>query len=136
MGPFGPHVQTAIELRIPTAVGFPARLLFRDAGRTLGVDVDEIDWIEAAGNYVQIYTPRRTHLVRHTVKAMLEKLDPCRFVRVRPSAIVAVARVSGVVHRPGGEYVITLGDGTQIPTSRGFRPEVERAFGARAERRG
>lgn len=129
-------MQTAIDLRIPAAMGFPTRLLFRDAGRTLGVDVDEIDWIEAAGNYVQIYTPRRVHLVRHTVKAMLEKLDPSRFVRVRPSAIVAVGRVTAVVHRPGGEYVVTLGSGTQIPTSRGFRAEVERAFGPRAERRG
>lgn len=129
-------MQTATDLRTPAAVGFPARLLFRDAGRTLGIDVDEIDWIEAAGNYVQIYTPRRTHLVRHTVKAMLEKLDPGRFVRVRPSAIVAVGRVAAVVHRPGGEYVITLDGGTQIPTSRGFRAEVERTFGPRAERRG
>ncbi len=112
------------------------RLLFRDAGRTLGIEVDEIDWIEAAGNYVQIYTPRRTHLVRHTVKAMLEKLDPDRFVRVRPSAIIALGRVSRVVHRPGGEYLVTLVDGTQIPTSRGFRAEVERAFGSAASRRG
>jgi DNA-binding LytR/AlgR family response regulator len=132
-----PDVETAIELRLPaTTTGFPTRLVFRDAGRSLGVDVDEIDWIEAAGNYVQIYTPRRVHLVRHTVKAMLEKLDPTCFVRVRPSAIVAVARVTQVVHRPGGEYVITLGSGTQIPSSRGFRAEVERAFGAQATRRG
>lgn len=117
-------------------MGFPTRLVFRDAGRTLAIDVDEVDWIEAAGNYVQIYTPRRVHLVRHTVKAMLEKLDPGSFVRVRPSAIIAVGRVTRVVHRPGGEYLITLGSGTQIPTSRGFRVEVERAFGAHAERRG
>lgn len=133
----GPNVQSATLLRTPDMMmGFPVRLLFRDAGRTLGVDVDEIDWIEAAGNYVQIYTPRRTHLVRHTVKAMLEKLDPGRFVRVRPSAIIALGRVSRVVHRPGGEYVVTLFDGTQIPTSRGFRAEVERAFSGSADRRG
>ena len=42
----------------------------------------------------------------------------------------------GGVHRPGGEYLVTLAAGTQIPTSRGFRAEVERAFGATAERRG
>jgi two-component system LytT family response regulator len=143
-------VQTAIELRQPARpagqpaaepaldaarpdaarpdAAYAARLLFRDTGRTLGVDVDEIDWVEAAGNYVQIYTARRVHLVRHTVKAMVTKLDPCRFVRVRPSAIVNADAVARIVHRPGGEYLVTLRDGTQIPTSRGFRAEVERVL--------
>lgn len=113
--------------------GFPARLAFRDSGRIIGVDILEIDWIEAAGNYVQIYTARRTHLVRHTLKALLAKLDPVRFVRVRPSAIVAVDRVARFAHRPGGEYLLTLRDGTQIPSSRSFRAEVERAFVPRRE---
>ncbi len=113
--------------------GFPARLAFRDSGRIIGVDILEIDWIEAAGNYVQIYTARRTHLVRHTLKALLAKLDPVRFVRVRPSAIVAVDRVTRFVHRPGGEYLLTLGDGTQIPTSRSFRADVESAFVRRSD---
>lgn len=139
-----PDVQTAIDLvHVPGTAGqstpelareprldagFPSRLLFRDTGRTLGIDVDEIDWVEAAGNYVQIYTARKVHLVRHTVKAMQTKLDPSRFVRVRPSAIVNVLAVARVVHRPGGEYVVTLRDGVQIPTSRGFRADVERVL--------
>ena len=112
----------------PLTARFPGRLWFRDAGRTVGVEIQEIDWIEAAGNYVQIYTARRTHLIRHTVKAMQAKLDPERFVRVRPSAIVHVERVARLTHRPGGEYLITLADGTQIPSSRGFRGDVERVL--------
>ncbi len=130
-----PDVQTATDLAT-AGLGFPMRLTFRDAGRTLGVDVEEIDWVEAAGNYVQIYTARRTHLVRHTVKAMQAKLDPDQFVRVRPSAIVNVARVIRVVHRPGGEYLITLQDGTQIASSRSFRAGVERALVRRPARTG
>lgn len=133
--PFVPYVQTATDFSV-AGLGFPARLSFRDAGRTLGVDVDEIDWVEAAGNYVQIYTARRTHLVRHTVKAMQAKLDPDRFVRVRPSAIVNVDRVVRIVHRPGGEYLITMQDGTQIASSRSFRSGVERVLVRRPAKTG
>ena len=87
----------------------------------LTISVDEVVWVEAAGNYVQIYTPRKTHLVRHTVKAMEDKLDPERFVRVRPSAIVAVAVVKALNARAGGDYTVVLEDGTEIRSSRGFR---------------
>lgn len=91
----------------------------------LTVMVDEILWVEAAGNYVQIHTDRKTHLVRHTVKAMESKLDPQRFVRVRPSAIVNVESVRSVDARAGGDYTVVLGSGTELRSSRGFRERVE-----------
>ena len=95
----------------------------------LCVPSDEIVWVEAAGNYVQIHTPRKTHLVRHTVKAMEAKLDPDRFVRVRPSAIVARDAVEALNARHGGDYVVVLRGGTEIRSSRGFRDRVEDALG-------
>lgn len=107
---------------------YDERLALRDGRRTLCIDVSEIDWIEAAGNYVQIYTDRRTHLVRHTVKAMEAKLDPRRFVRVRPSAIVAIDSVTALHARMGGDYIVVMGDGTEIRSSRGFRERVEEAL--------
>lgn len=104
---------------------YPTRLVLRDGQRMLTVPVDEILWVEAAGNYVQIYTDRKTHLVRHTVKAMEAKLDPQRFVRVRPSAIVNVDAVRSVDARAGGDYTVVLSIGTEIRSSRGFRDRVE-----------
>ncbi len=104
---------------------YPTRLVLRDGQRTLAVTADEIVWVEAAGNYVQIYTERKTHLVRHTVKAMEVKLDPRRFVRVRPSAIVNVDSVRAVNARAGGDYTVVLEGGTEIRSSRGFRDRVE-----------
>ncbi len=114
---------------------YPDRLYLRDGGRTLCVMVHEIEWVEAAGNYVEIHTPRKTHLVRHTVKAMEAKLDPDRFLRVRPSAIVAVAQVEALEGRTGGDYVVTLRNGTRIPSSRGFRDRLEQIFGKSPRRR-
>jgi two-component system, LytTR family, response regulator len=111
------------------------RLYLRDGGRTLSIPVDEIHWVEAAGNYVQIHTARKTHLVRHTVKAMEAKLARASFLRVRPSAIVAVAYVEALAHRPGGDYVVILRDGTRIPSSRSFRPRLEEIFGKPSKRK-
>ena len=74
-------VETSPEPTVGAGT-FPDRLVLRDGQRMLTISVDEVVWVEAAGNYVQIYTPRKTHLVRHTVKAMEDKLDPERFVRV------------------------------------------------------
>lgn len=104
---------------------YPTRMVLRDGQRTLTITADEIVWVEAAGNYVQIYTGRKTHLVRHTVKAMEAKLDPQRFVRVRPSAIVNVDAVQTVDARAGGDYTVVLDGGTEIRSSRGFRDRVE-----------
>ncbi len=109
-------------------LSYDERLALRDGRRTLVIDVSEIDWVEAAGNYVQIYTDRRTHLVRHTVKAMESRLDPRRFVRVRPSAIVAVGSVTALHARVGGDYIVVMRDGTEIRSSRGFREQVEDAL--------
>ncbi len=109
--------------------------MLRDGGRTLCICVDEIARIEAAGNYVEIYTERKTHLVRHTVKAMEAKLDPLRFLRVRPSAIVRVSEVEGLQSRAGGDYIVTLRDGTQIRSSRSYRERLERVFGKPPRRR-
>jgi hypothetical protein len=91
----------------------------------LTIAADEIIWVEAAGNYVQIYTDRKTHLVRHTVKAMEAKLDPQHFIRVRPSAIVNVRFVQALNARAGGDYTVVLDDGTEIRSSRSFRDRVE-----------
>jgi LytTr DNA-binding domain len=104
---------------------YPTRLMLRDGQRTLTLTADEIVWVEAAGNYVQIHTDRKTLLVRHTVKAMEAKLDPQRFVRVRPSAIVHVDAVQAVNARAGGDYTVLLDGGTEIRSSRGFRDRVE-----------
>jgi two-component system, LytTR family, response regulator len=117
------------------SASLPRRLLLRDAGRILCIQVDEIEWVEAAGNYVEIHMGGKSYLVRHTVKAMEAKLDPERFLRVRPSAIVNVAEVTTLESRSGGDYLLTLRSGIQISSSRSFRERVERIFGKARRRR-
>src|SRR5688572_1196147 len=72
------------------------RLVIRDAGRVFFLGLNEIDWIEAAGNYVRVHAGKQAHLVRHTITGMLNKLPPSEFLRVSRSAIVNLKRVREV----------------------------------------
>ena len=100
------------------------RLVLRDGSRVLMLDPGEIRWIASEGDYLRIHEGRASHLVRHTMTAMEQKLDPARFARVHRSAIVNVAQVKEI--RPEGDrlYRVVLRDGTLLKTSRGYRDRV------------
>ena len=96
------------------------RLVVRDGGRVFFLPVDEVDWIEAAGNYARLHTGGANHLVRETMKSLAERLDPAVFARVHRSAIVNVDRIREM--QPGfhGEYEIVLRSGARLHSSRGY----------------
>jgi two-component system LytT family response regulator len=97
---------------------YAQRLVIREAGRVFFLRVEELDWIEAAGNYARLHAGGDTHLMRETMKALETRLDPDRFVRIHRAAIVNLDRVKEL--RPGfrGEYVVVLKGGREIISSR------------------
>ena len=107
------------------------RLILRDGGRVLLVDHDEIDWIEADGDYVRVYVAGRGHLVRHTIGGVEGRLDPSRFARIHRSAIVNVARVREIRRHGDRAFQIVLRDGTMLKMSRGYRDRLARFVTAR-----
>lgn len=116
------------------AVGTPglgARLAIRTAHGTRFVSLDEIDLIEARGDYVRIYSGERFHLVRGTIGRYEERLDPVRFVRVHRSVIVNVARVVEVRRGATGEAEAVLHDGRHCRVSQSGRERLGRVFGRR-----
>jgi two-component system LytT family response regulator len=108
----------------------PARLLVKSGGRVTFVTVSDVDWIQAAGNYVEIHAGNETHLLRETLKNLEARLDPEQFVRVHRSIVVNLDRVKHMDSGIHGEYVITLRDGRQLQSGRGFgerlRERIER----------
>ena len=90
----------------------------RDAKGLYFVRADDIERVDAEGNYVGLWAGGRRHLVRETMKGIEGKLDPARFVRVHRSAIVNVDRVRRLEPWAHGEYVITMADGTKLTSSR------------------
>jgi two-component system LytT family response regulator len=106
------------------------RLLVKSEGRVTVVQVDEVDWIEAADNYVRVHTSRGRYLVREPIKALERKLNPRHFARVHRSAIVNLTRVRELQPMFGGEYVIMLSTGTKLTLSRGYRDAFRDRLGS------
>jgi two-component system, LytTR family, response regulator len=118
----------ALLAALPASVS-ASRLPVRIGERIELVDVDDIDYLAADGNYVAVHVRGKAHLVRDTLSAMAARLDPRRFVRVHRSRIVRVERVRAIEPLFHGEYRLTLHDGTHLTTARSYREQVRAALG-------
>ena len=103
------------------------RLVVKSGGRVFFLRTDEIDWIEAAGNYVRLHLGSENHLFRETMNRMESRLDTRRFARIHRSRIVNTERIKELQPWFNGDYVVILRDGTRLTLSRGYR---ETAAGA------
>ncbi|HEX5703484.1 MAG TPA: LytTR family DNA-binding domain-containing protein [Pyrinomonadaceae bacterium] len=102
------------------------RLVIKSAGRIFFLSVAEVDWIEAADNYVRLHAGSESHLLRETMNNLEKKLDPDQFLRIHRSRIVNIQRVKELRPLFRGEYDIMLKDGTRLETGRGYRDRVQR----------
>jgi two-component system LytT family response regulator len=107
----------------------PERLMVKSGGRIYFVRIEDIDWIEAAGNYVRLHVGKEDHLLRESLTALEKTLDPARFVRVHRSTIVNLDRIRELQPAFHGDYVIVLRDGTELALSRSCRDRLEESLG-------
>jgi len=105
------------------------RLVVKSSGRIYFVRTADIDWCEAAGNYVRLHVGPQTHLVRDTMGHLEADLDPNQFVRIHRSAIVNVDRIQELQSSFGGEYIVLLRGGTRLTLSRGYREGLQSRLG-------
>jgi two-component system LytT family response regulator len=101
------------------------RIVIKEQGRIFFLGVEEIDWLCAQGNYVELHAGRETHLLRETVDGMENKLDSRRFVRLRRSTIVRTERIKELHPLFNGEYVVILKDGMKLQSSRRYRKNLD-----------
>lgn len=101
------------------------RVVIKTSGKIFFLDVEQIDWIEAADTYVRLHSARESHLVRGTMSRLETKLDPNRFLRVHRSIIVNLERVKELHPLFHGEYAIILHDGTQLTSGRSYRNRLQ-----------
>jgi two-component system LytT family response regulator len=102
----------------------PNRLAVRSSGKVFFVKMEEIDWVEAADNYVVLHLGAETHILRETMNSIQMRLDPAKFIRVHRSRIVNVERIKELQPWFHGEYLIVLNDGTQLTLSRSYRERL------------
>lgn len=86
---------------------------------------EQVDWIEAADNYVNLHCNSETHTVRETMNALEKTLDPRKFLRIHRSAIVNLDRVKALQPWFRGDYRVILSTGTTLTLSRGYRKNLE-----------
>jgi two-component system LytT family response regulator len=111
------------------ASGYLDRLVVRQGSHAVIVEVADILWLEAFGNYVRLHTSEQALTVRGTLASFEKQLDPREFVRVHRSAIVNRKAVQGVQPRRTGDFTLVLASGDQLTLSRNFRnlvPELRR----------
>jgi len=125
-----------IIARVTTsAARFPEILAIRTGRDVVRVRAAEIDWIDAAGDYMCIHASGSTHVLRATMKQLESSLDPGVFQRVHRSAIVNLARVRRMRPHANGEYFLTLEGGQELKLSRTHRDKVELLLAGALNRR-
>jgi two-component system LytT family response regulator len=105
------------------------RLAVRNNGQVLFLAPEEIEWIEAAGNYVRLNANGESHLLRETMSGVESKLPRERFLRIHRSALVNLEAVRELLPGPTGDFVGALKSGKRLPLSRGCRDRLEEALG-------
>ncbi len=119
----------ALVEQLRTAPRRRARVAVRGANQITLVDWADVDWIEAADNYVTLHVGSKEYLLRNTLVGLEKELDASQFVRIHRSAIVQIDRIIELVPEPHGDVTLHLRDGVHLTLSRTFRERVERALG-------
>jgi two-component system LytT family response regulator len=105
------------------------RLLVKTQGRVLLVKVADIDWVEAADNYVTLHIGKEAHMMRETMTSLEGRLPDDKFMRISRSTIVNVERIQELQPMFHGEYIVLLKTGTKLTLSRSYRDKLNRLMG-------
>jgi two-component system, LytTR family, response regulator len=108
---------------------FVDRLVIKSAGRVFFLKTGEIDWIEAAGNYVRLHVGDEVHLLRETMSNLETRLNSGKFLRIHRSTMVNIERVKELRPMFHGDYLVLLHDGTELTLSRSYRPKLQELLG-------
>jgi two-component system LytT family response regulator len=100
------------------------RILVKSSGEIFFLKAEEIDWIEAEGDYMKFHVNGRAHLMRETMARLEARLDPKRFIRIHRSTIVNIDRLRKLSPSFAGEYAVVLHDGTKLKLSRGYHERI------------
>ena len=104
------------------------RLVVKSVGRVFFLKTDEIDWIEAAGNYIKLHVGRDSHMIRETMSGIESKLDPEKFLRIHRSTVVNIDRIKELHPMFSGDYSVILRNGAELALSRNYRDRFTELF--------
>jgi two-component system LytT family response regulator len=112
-----------------TRKSYLERFVVQSSERVYFVAAGEVDWIEAAANYLQLHAGKNVHQVRATMASIEQRLDPRQFMRISRSAIVNLAKVRELQPWFHGEYRVILRDGAALTLSRTYKDRLPALLG-------
>lgn len=112
----------------PASESIKGKLLVRDSGVVKVIPFDDIDWVDAAGDYMCVHALGETHIIRITLGELMEKLDDKLFIRIHRSTIVNVQRVVSITPLPKGGSLLELSAGETLKVSRNYRESIRNLF--------
>jgi two-component system, LytTR family, response regulator len=104
---------------------YASRFAVRTGSRIQVVFAEDVEWVGTAGNYTELHSGGKAHLLRETMNALEERLDPTQFIRVHRSRIVRLKCVRELRAIGNREYIVTLSDGSQHRASRSYSEQLE-----------
>jgi two-component system, LytTR family, response regulator len=131
-------IKTDLPLETSSVTSLPAatsgdrkseRMVVKSGGRLFFLRAHEIDWVEAAGNYVRVHVGTESHLLRETMNAIEARLNSEVFFRIHRSRIVNIERIKELQPWFNGEYIVILRNGTKLTLSRGYREKLQDRLG-------
>jgi two-component system LytT family response regulator len=111
-----------VESRRPRST----RFVVREGERVLFLKAEDVEAIEATGNYMHLYSGKQSYMIRETLANLEERLDPAQFIRTHRSWMVNAERIKEVHPWNKGVYLLTVQGGTEVPVSRSYRDGIDR----------
>jgi two-component system, LytTR family, response regulator len=105
------------------------RLIIKTEGRVFFLKTDEVEWIEAQGNYVALHVRKKKYLFRESISSLVTRLDPRRFQRIGRSAIVNIDYIRELQPWFRGDYKVILQDGSELKLSHRYRENLHKHLG-------
>ena len=127
------EVDKLIE-HLRTTRRYPTRVAVRTTDRFVVVDWADVDWVEAADNYVTLHVGSREYLLRETLASLEHQLDPERFGRIHRSALVQFDRITELHPVSHGDIDLVLRNGVRLTVTRTWRESFQRYFRFQTER--
>lgn len=114
--------------KLPDGKNYPDKIMLKTAKGVSFINTNEVDWVEAAGNYVKLHVKDSGHLLRETMNNIESKLNPDKFLRIHRSSLVNIDRIKELQPLFNGDYIVILQNDRELNLSRNYHDRLQRLF--------
>lgn len=114
--------------KLPAGKNYPDKIMLKTAKGISFINTNEVDWIEAAGNYVKLHVKDSGYLLRETMNNIEAKLNPDKFLRIHRSSLVNIDRIKELQPLFNGDYIVILQNDAELNLSRNYHDRLQRLF--------